>query len=219
MKPVRKALSRMSVEGGSVLGGKSRDFEFLFEIGSLRNIPRAWIQHLGVPCASTLEHTLRVIFLALLIARRENKKGNMSDEDTIIRMALVHDLAEARTADLAYVHKVYTKTDDARAARDLFASTSFTDLEDVLAQYEKRDSIEAKIVKDADNLDVDVELKELEERGHRLPAKWVKMRKFVRDKKLYTKTAKTLWDKLQKADVTAWHMEANKWKKLPNAGR
>lgn len=158
---------------------------------------------------------MRVIFLALLIARKEGK----GDENMIIRMALAHDLPETRTADLAYVHKVYSQTDDARAARDLFAGTSFADFEDIHARYEKRDTIEAKIVKDADNLDIDLELKEFEEQGHKLPAKWKAMRKFVRDKKLYTKTAKALWDKLQKANVAQWHMEANKWKKLPNAGK
>ena len=193
----------------------SRDIQFLFELGSLRNIPRAWIQHLGVPCASNLEHTMRVIFLALLIARKEGK----GDENTIIKMALAHDLPETRTADLAYVHKVYSQTDDTRAARDLFAGTAFADFEDIHTRYERRDSIEAKIVKDADNLDIDLELKELEEQGHKLPAKWKAMRKFVRDKKLYTKTAKSLWDKLQKANVAQWHMEANKWKKIPSAGR
>jgi len=192
-----------------------RDLEFLYEIGSLRNIPRAWIQHLGVPCASNLEHMMRVVFLALLIARREGK----GDENTIIRMALVHDLAETRTADLAYVHKVYTDTHDLRAAHDLFAGTSFIDLEAIHTLYKKRVSIEAKIVKDADSLDIDLELKEFEEQGHKLPGKWAKMRKFVRDKKLYTKTAKKLWDELQRSNVAQWHMEANKWKKLPNAGR
>ncbi len=194
---------------------KDRDIEFLFEIGSSRNIPRAWIQHLGVPVASNLEHAMRVVFLALLIARRE-KKG---DESTIIKMALAHDLPETRTADLAYVHKVYSATDDMRAARDLFAGTSFADFDAIHAKYERRDSIEAKIVKDADNLDIDIELKELEEQGHKLPAKWNKMRKFVRDEKLYTKTAKVLWDRLQKADVATWHMEANKWKKIASAGK
>jgi len=193
----------------------SRDIQFLFEIGSMRNIPRAWVQHLGVPVASNLEHMMRVVFLALLLARRE-KKGN---QDLIMKMALVHDLAETRTADLAYVHKVYSTTDESRAVRDLFAGTSFGDLESILEQYKKRDTIEAKIVKDADNLDIDLELKELEEQGHKLPAKWKAMRKFVRDKKLYTKTAKTLWDKLQKANVAQWHMEANKWKKIPDAGK
>jgi len=194
---------------------KNRDLDFLFEMGSMRNIPRAWVQHLGVPVASNLEHMMRVIFLALLIARREGK----GDENTIIRMALVHDLAETRTADLAYVHKVYTDTYDARAAHDLFAGTTFTDFDAAHDTYEKRDSIEAKIVKDADNLDIDLELKEFEEQGHKLPGKWKAMRKFVRDKKLYTKTAKKLWDELQKADVSQWHMEANKWKKIPTAGR
>ena len=193
----------------------NRDIEFLFEIGSLRHIPRAWVQHLGVPVASTLEHTQRMVFLALLISRME-KKG---DEGTIIKMVLAHDLAEARTADLAYVHKVYSKADDLRAARDMFAKTAFVDFEKVVAAYERRDSIEAKIVKDADNLDVDVELKELEEQGHQLPAKWRKMRKMVRDKNLYTKSAKKLWDDLQKANVSEWHMQANKWKVNQNAGK
>ena len=195
--------------------GKNRDVEFLFEIGSMRNIPRAWVQHLGVPVASNLEHMMRVVFLALLIARREGK----GDQDLIMKMALVHDLAETRTADLAYVHKVYSQTDDLRAAHDLFAGTSFIDLEAIHTRYKKRDSIEAKIVKDADNLDVDLELKEFEEQGHKLPGKWAKMRKFVRDKKLYTKTAKKLWDELQKSNVAQWHMKANKWKKIPSAGR
>ncbi len=194
---------------------KGRDIEFLYEIGSLRNIPRAWIQHLATDCASTLEHTLRVVFLALLIARREG----VTDEEKIIKMALIHDLAEARTADLAYVHKVYTTTDDARAARDQFAGTLFLDLEELLKIYEKRDSIEAKIVKDADNLDIDLEMKEVEERGSRVPGKKGMMRKFVRDKKLYTKTAKKIWDEIQKSDPSSWHLKANKWKKIPNAGK
>ncbi|QQG38313.1 MAG: HD domain-containing protein [Candidatus Kaiserbacteria bacterium] len=194
---------------------KGRDIEFLYEIGSLRNIPRAWIQHLATDCASTLEHTIRVVFLALLIARKEGVKS----EEKIIKMALLHDLAETRTADLAYVHKVYTKADDARAARDLLAGTSLDDFEAIVVEYEKRSSIEAKIVKDADNLDIDLELRELEERGNRVAAKKQPLRKFVRDKKLYTKTAKSMWDEIQKSDPSSWHLATNKWLKIPSAGK
>jgi putative hydrolase of HD superfamily len=185
---------------------KNRDLEFLYEIGSLRNIPRAWIQHLATNCASTLEHTLRVVFLALLIARKEGVKN----EEKILKMALVHDLAEARTADLAYVHKVYTKTDDARAAHDQFSGTMFKDLENVLKEYEKRMSKEAKIVKDADNLDIDLELRELMEQGSRAAKKKQPLRRLVRNKKLYTKTAKKLWDEIQISDPSAWHLSTNK---------
>ncbi len=193
----------------------NRDIEFLYEIGSLRNIPRAWIQHLATDCASTLEHTLRVVFLALLIARKEGVKS----EEKVIKMALIHDLAETRTADLAYVHKVYSTSDDARAAKDQFAGTSFGDLEDILKEYEARKSIEAKIVKDADNLDIDLELKEIEERGNLVAKKKQPLRKFVRDNKLYTKTAKKMWDEIRKSDPSSWHLSANKWLKVPKAGK
>lgn len=193
----------------------NRDLEFLYEVGSLRNIPRAWIQHLATECASTLEHTIRVVFLAILIARKEKVRN----EEKVIKMALVHDIVEARTADLAYVHKVYTHSDEARAARDLFHGTVFSDLEEILKEYEKRSSIEAKIVKDADNLDIDLELRELMERGNQVAVKKQKLRKLVRNKKLYTKTAKKLWDEIQKSDPSSWHLSANKWLKDPKAGR
>ncbi|MBV9159069.1 MAG: HD domain-containing protein [Candidatus Kaiserbacteria bacterium] len=195
---------------------KKRDLEFLFEIGSLRNFERAWRQHAGLSVASTPEHTFRVAFLALLIAREEGLRGS---DEKILKMALLHDVAETRTGDLGYVQRVYVKADDHKAASDMFADTSFGDLEKILQEYEARSSKEAKIVKDADNLEYDLEIRELEEQGHKLPKKLAGNRRLVRDKKFYTKTAKRLWDALKRADPDAWHLKANKWKKLPGAGR
>lgn len=193
-----------------------RDLEFLFEVGSLRYLERGWRQHLGMTCADILEHTMRVMLLALIIARKENVK----DEEKIMKMALVHDLAETRTTDLSYIQKVYVKTDEDKSADALFADTTLKDLRDgVLREYEERKSVEARIVKDADNIDIDLELKELEQRGSQLPKKWQKIRKMVRDKKLYTKSARQLWDELAKTDPDDWHMTANKWLKIPNAGK
>lgn len=195
---------------------KKRDLEFLYEIGTLRNTDRAWKQHLATDVATDPEHCFRVAFIALLIAEAEGVK----DHEKIIKMALVHDLAETRTSDHNYVQKVYVEADEKRAAHDLFAGTIFrTIFEDVLEEYEERACIEAKIVKDADNLDVDIELKEMEERGSQLPRKWRATRRIVRDKKLYTKSAKRLWDDIQKSDVSSWHLKANKWYKVPHAGK
>ena len=50
---------------------------------------------------------------------------------------------------------------------------------------------------------MDIELKELEERGSQLPKKWQAVRRMVRDEKLYTQSAKELWDEIQKADVSS----------------
>ena len=193
-----------------------RDLEFLYEIATLRNMPRGWLQHLGTDCASVLEHTMRVAWLALLIARREGG----ADEHKILRMALAHDLVEARVSDHSYMQKVYVTADEERANHDLFDGTMFADFTQTIAEYERRDTLEAKIVKDADNLDIDLELKELEERGHRLPGKWSAIRHdVIREQKLYTQTAKAIWDDIQTSDPSSWHLMANKWFKVPEAGK
>jgi putative hydrolases of HD superfamily len=193
----------------------NRDLDFLYEIGSLRHVPRGWRQHLGFDIASDLEHTFRLIWIALMISRME-KSG---DENKIIKMALVHDIAETRTSDHSYVQKVYVKSDEERAADDMFKDTSVNDYRQILHEYEERTSIESKIVKDADNLDVDLELRELAEQGSKLPDKWATNRQLVRNEKLYTESAKKLWDQIQESDPSSWHMKSNKWIVDPTAGK
>ena len=186
----------------------NRDLEFLFEIATLRNVPRGWKQHfVGEEVASVLEHTVRVMLLALIIARNE---GGV-DEGKVLKMALIHDLQEARISDLNYVPKVYITADEDRAAADMLHDTSIPDYLDVFREAEAKESVEARIVKDADNLDIDLELKEIENTGSPLPKKWAPFRRAVRDNKLYTKTAKKIWDEIQTADVDTWHLTMNKW--------
>jgi len=194
----------------------NRNLEFLYEIGVLRNLPRAWTQILACDTASDPEHTFRVMFLALMLARMEKVKS----EEKILKMALVHDIAEARTGDHHYIQSVYIKADEETAAKHTFAGTVLEDLQnEILKEYEERKTVEAKIVKDADNLDIDLELKEMEERGHKLSEKFKAFRKLVRNQKLYTKSAKKIWDAIQKSDPASWHLCANKWLKMPGAGK
>lgn len=193
-----------------------RDIEFLYEVGSLRNLPRSWRQTLGIDCANDLEHTLRVMWLALILARRMGEK----DEGKVLKIAMAHDIAETRTGDTNYIFAVYANNDEAKAEQDIFAGTSLADfVPDVLHEYHQRRSLAAQIVKDADNLDVDLEMRELEQKGSKLPQKLQKFRRLVRGKKLYTQAAKDLWDALDTVDVADWHLAANKWLKHPNAGR
>lgn len=133
-------------------------------------------------------------------------------------MALMHDLAESRTTDLSYVQKMYCVPDEDKAATHMTDGSSFEDFVDVFREYEKRECLEAKIVKDADNMDIDFELREMEERGSALPKKWKKFRELIREEKLYTDSAKEMWDALQDADPADWHIAANKWVHDPTAG-
>ncbi len=193
-----------------------RDIEFLYEIGTLRNLERTWQQFMGDGCASVPEHTFRMLFLALLIARGEG----YTDEGKILKMVLVHDVGESRTGDTNYMQAVYTTKETAHAIHDTFVGTTFVDLyHDILEEYEARKTLAAQIVKDADNLDVDFELQEMKEKGSLIAKKMDKMRKLVRDKKLYTKTAKKIWSMIQGSDPSSWHLRANKFLRIKNAGK
>lgn len=194
----------------------TRDLDFLYEIGTLRNMQRGWAQHIAIPTASVAEHSFRVAFLATIICRME-KQG---DENKIIKMALTHDIGETRTSDLSYVQKVYVKEDDDKASHDAFVGTTLENFySDTIKEYKERKSIEAKIVKDADNLDIDLEIKELVASGMEMPPKWHEFRKMVRDEKLYTKSAKKIWDDIQNSNIHDWHVAANKWLHVPGAGK
>ena len=193
----------------------NRDLEFLYEIGTLRNMQRGWAQHISLPTASVAEHMFRVIWLGLILARLEK-----ADENKVVKMAMAHDLSETRTSDLSYVQKVYVREDDSRAAKDLLAGTTAEYFEkEFLQEYEQRESLEAKIVKDADNLDIDLELRELASNGFKAPPEWDVFRKKIRDEKLYTDSAKKIWDDIQTSDMHSWHVVANKWLKIPDAGK
>lgn len=191
-----------------------RDLEFLYEIGCIRHIQRQWKQFLNCDFANLAEHTFRVIWIALVIAKHEK-----ADTSTVIKMALIHDLSESRSVDVHYLSRQYVERKEAQALEDTLAGTALEEFLDIWHTYEKRDSLEAKIVKDADNLEVDFELREQSVRGFTLDKKWAPMRKHVAETKLYTKTAKKIWKQIQKSDPHDWHtfgknrMNTGDWKK------
>ena len=194
---------------------RNRDLEFLYEIGCFRFLQRTWRQFLNPDSQNISEHTMRVIWLALLIANKERVK----DEEKIMKMALVHDLPESRTGDVNYLSRQYTKRDEDKAVKDIFEGTAFKEEYIKLwREYEKRWTIEAKIVKDADNLDVDLEILEQEIKGFKKD-RWIVTREAVY-KSLHTKTAKKLWHEIHTSDPHDWHLlgrnrlVAGDWKKL-----
>lgn len=182
-----------------------RNIELMYEVGTLRYIPRMWRQFLNKDFANLAEHTLRVMWLSLLIAKYEN----VASTDKITKIALIHDISESRTGDVHYLSRQYTDRHEDKAVEDVFEDTIFeNEFLPLIKEYELRETIESKIVKDADNLDVDFELKEQASKGWQIKD-WVKMRVFVSENKLHTETAKSIWRTLQTSDPHDWHSHAN----------
>ena len=194
-----------------------RDIEFLYEVGGLRRVPRAWQQVLTNRVANISEHIFRMTFIAWTLAVEEK-----ADVDKVIKMVLAHDVAESRATDIAFMHRSYVSRNEDLAMEHIFANTTIGyEVTELMKEYEERKTLEAKIVKDADNLDVDLELREHSRLGDPVAENMrTKHRPTVRDKKLYTKSAKKMWDAIQKSNPDSWHQGLTEsWIKNKKAAR
>ncbi|WP_430495928.1 HD domain-containing protein [Micromonospora trifolii] len=178
-----------------------RDTQLIFEIGTMRHLARTWNQFGGVTFANVAEHTMRVAWISLVIASREG-----ADCGKVVQLALIHDAAETRTGDVHYMSRLYTDRHEAKALDDMTAETSLEWVQQLWHEYEQQESLEARIVKDADTLDVDFELRELAATGSHLPQIFKPIRDGV-NSKLRTKTAVELYESLLLTNPHSWHLQ------------
>lgn len=174
-----------------------RIVEFLFEVGMLKRTPRSGWQFLGTGSESVAEHVYRTTMIAFVLARLD---GNV-DTDKVLRLALAHDLPEARTGDLNYVNQMYVAADETRAADDMTSGLPFgEELRELMAEYREEASPEAVLAHDADQLEMLFELKEKLDSGCLAADDWTP---FVL-RRLRTDGAKELAEKILAGDSASW---------------
>lgn len=144
---------------------------FLFETGILAKTPRSGFFFLGSGEQSVAEHINRVGYIGFTLA--------MMSEDVdvakVLEMCLFHDITETRISDANYVHQKYLKRDEEKAIDDLENDFPFgRKIKGILKEYKMRETKEAKIVKDADNLELLLSLKEQIDIGNERAKTWLK---------------------------------------------
>ncbi len=123
--------------------------DFLFEIGTLRNMRRMQSQVLPESQDTIASHSFEVAMIGLLLSKLEG-----ADENKVMKMCLFHDLAEARTGDANFVHRFYVQADEEKALRDQTAGTPIAEeVSEIIREYEALETKEAIVAKDADLLD------------------------------------------------------------------
>lgn len=171
--------------------------DLLFEVGILSKTPRSGFHFLGSGKQSVSEHISRVIYVGYVLGTM--RKG--VDTAKILKMCLFHDLAEARTSDLNYVHQKYTNSDEHQAISDLCVTLPFgKDIEDTLSEYAERKSEEAMLAKDADQLEWLLSLKEEVDIGNKRAETWIPSAV----KRLKTKEAQNLAQIIIKTNSDNW---------------
>jgi len=175
---------------------------FFFEIGMLKRTLRSGFQFLGSGRQSVAEHSFRTAMIGFALARMDSGV----DPFKVVCMCLVHDLPEARTGDPNYVNKRYVTVDETGAMADLAGSLPFADeLKDLFKEYRDSETVEARLVHDADQLDLIVELKEQDDLGNSYAAKWIH---FARQR-LTTSVAKKIAEEILTTDSTDWWFKGN----------
>jgi putative hydrolase of HD superfamily len=173
--------------------------DFLFEVGMLKRTPRTGWQFLaGARGESVADHSFRVAIIAFALSRLD---GADVDADRVLRLALVHDLAEARTGDLNYMNQKYVQVDEERASADLVRGLPFAaEIAELLAEYRAEATGEAILAHDADQLELLLQLVEHRDAGVPATGHWVP---FVL-KRLHTDAARDLAARILEANSARW---------------
>jgi putative hydrolase of HD superfamily len=170
---------------------------FLFETGMLKKTPRSGFQFLGSGAESVAEHSFRTAVIAYVLSLQEEG----ADPYKATLMCLFHDLHEARTGDLNYVNKRYVTADEERAVRDMAEHLPFgRKLVELSEEFNLGESLEARISKDADQLDLILSLKEQQDNGNPHAHDWLEYAL----KRLQTPNGRKLAEQILVTESTEW---------------
>ena len=174
-----------------------RTVEFLFEAGMLKKTPRTGFQFLGSGAESVADHSFRTTILGYVLATMENG----ADIDKTVRMCLFHDLPEARTGDHNYVNKKYVTVDEEKAILDQTRDLPFgNDIVNLTHEFNAATTLEARIAKDADQLDLILELKGQLDSGNPNAKEWL----VYALKRLCTKSGKAMGHEIMASKSDEW---------------
>ena len=171
--------------------------DFLFEVGMLKKTPRSGFQFLGSGCESVAEHILRTLYIGYVLCKMDPE----AHERKVLRLCLMHDLPEARTGDLNYVNKKYVTVDEKKAVRELAEPLFFgAEIEESIDEFNERETKEALLARDADQLSLILQLKECGDLGNRYSREWIRFAVL----RLTTENARKLAEEILDTDSSHW---------------
>ena len=145
----------------------TQDFtKVIFEAAVVKRVKRTGWQILGGHEESVGEHTFMTSVIAYFLGKLLH-----ADMLQVLTMAIFHDFHEARTGEVDKLAKFYITRDQERANHDIFDAID-SELSSLLDIYEAKQTLEARIVYEANVVAFLVEVKILAERGHTQAKEW-----------------------------------------------
>lgn len=144
---------------------------YLNEVGMLNRTPRSGFAFLGAGEQSVAEHIYRMLHVAFVLARISQEKV---DELHLLRLVMFHDLPEARTGDHNYVNRKYVAGDLGKVLDDGAREwPNGIEIAAYIHEFEAGETTEARLAKDADQLELLLVLKEQADLGKPHVDEWI----------------------------------------------
>jgi putative hydrolase of HD superfamily len=170
---------------------------FLFEAGMLSKTPRSGYQFLGSGKESVAEHILRTVFVGYALCKTDASLNELR----VLKMCVFHDLPEARTGDMNYVNKKYVDVDEEKAVRELTEDLPFgNDIKSSIDEFNRKETKEALIARDADQIALILQLKEYGDLGNKYAEEWINFAM----QRLNTEAGKELAQRVINTDSSNW---------------
>ena len=147
---------------------------FIEEIGILKSLPRTgWLIHGIKNGESIADHCYRMTLLSMVLADTLVAKGMKIDTEKVMRLSLLHEIAEARIGDipftvLTYIPEEVKETGERKAVTSMLEKFGSIGkwYQELWEEFEKNETIEAKLVRAADKLELMIQVLEYEKLGY-----------------------------------------------------
>lgn len=120
----------------------------------LKHLERQGWKQKNIPKVETVaSHSWQMAMLALFLLNHTNEQY---DFNKIIQLCLIHDLAESIIGDITPKEKSYKnkKTIEQEAMQKISTDTNFPLLYELFMEYEEKQTKEAKLANDLDQIDM-----------------------------------------------------------------
>lgn len=178
---------------------------FLYEMGTMRKIPRIHRQTFLTDdmTDNIATHSYRVALIGWFIAKLEG-----ADPYKVVMMCLAHDMPEVRSNDHNWIHKRYIKIFEDEIKEEQLGTLPFDDLKNMMDEYDKKESLEAIVTKEADMVDQIFLLREYVWQGNKEAQLWLEGNggKEGRDKldRFKTKSGRVLAETAMAESPSSW---------------
>lgn len=149
--------------------------ELIENLAVLKNLPRTgWALRGITNCESIADHCFRMSFLSMLLADVLIEQGVPLDAAKVMRMALLHEIGEARLGDIPVPAMRYLPADAKAIAEQAAIEAMLCEFGPLSEKYrmlwlefEEASTLEGKLVRAVDKLEMMIQVYEYEKIGYR----------------------------------------------------